>query len=322
VAFRAALVALAGASALLAGGPPRVIPWIDQRPALASAHPPLAPACRAASLVAHLFLQGATGSLVGGVDLTNRSRRRCALLGRPRASFLGPAALATKRSVVAAPVPRAPPDVLADPPGSLRALAPGKTAAASLVWSNWCGPGSTPAGGPGTPPRALALDLASGARVVVPLARAPRCDDPHSASRLAVGPFVPAWRALPPSSKLPLRAAVVGARPVLVKPGLRAFHLRRGSVLRFEISLTNVGSRPFRFHGCPVYIEQLLSAPRHAYVLNCRPAGTMAPGSARLFAMQIRVPLQARLGSDGLSWELAPKTYSPPFATAPVLITR
>src|SRR5439155_24468948 len=56
---------LAGAAAAPA------VPWLDQRPVKAVAHPPLAPPCRARDLHAHLFLQGATGPLVGGVDLTN-----------------------------------------------------------------------------------------------------------------------------------------------------------------------------------------------------------------------------------------------------------
>jgi Domain of unknown function (DUF4232) len=314
VVARWSVVALAGScSAVAAAGPPPVVPWIDQRPVEASAHPPLAPPCRAASLAAHLFLQGATGSLVGGVDLTNRARKPCSLLGRPRASFLGQAAQTTKWRVLAAPATPGPADVLADPPGSLRALAPRKTASVSLFWSNWCG----------QPPARLELGLASGTSVVVPLSRAPRCDQPQSPSTLSVGLFVPAWRQLPPSSRLPLRASVVGRRPVLVKPGLRAFRVRRGSLLRFELALTNTGDRPFRFHSCPTYLEQLLpSVPAQAYVLNCRPAGVMAPGRTRLFAMQIPVPARGRLGNNGLSWELAPKTYLAPFASAAVWVVR
>src|SRR5258708_7786901 len=78
-------------------------------------------------------------------------------------------------------------DVLADPPGSLRALAPGKSASVWLWWSNWCGPGSVPTGSPGTPPDGFKLTLASGMGVVVPLTQAPRCDAPQSPSLLSVG---------------------------------------------------------------------------------------------------------------------------------------
>jgi hypothetical protein len=38
--------------------------------------------------------------------------------------------------------------------------------------------------------------------------------------------------------------------------------------------------------------------------------------------MMIRVPQNARLGVTGLSWELAPTTYLPPFIGTRVLVTR
>src|SRR5947209_6608662 len=72
-----------------AAAPPPVIHWIAQRPAVAAARPPLAPLCQAADLRAHLFLQGATGSLVGGVDLLNAGTDPCSLVGWPAVSFDG-----------------------------------------------------------------------------------------------------------------------------------------------------------------------------------------------------------------------------------------
>jgi hypothetical protein len=51
-----------------------VIPWLDEQPPRAPAQPPRAPPCRASDLRAAPFLQGATGSLVGGVTLTNAGR--------------------------------------------------------------------------------------------------------------------------------------------------------------------------------------------------------------------------------------------------------
>jgi hypothetical protein len=162
------------------------IPWIDRQPVKASAHPPLAPPCRAAQLGSRLSLQGATGSLAGGVDLTNDGRRACALLGRPVVSFLG----ATEPVMVKAAAPQTgPDDALLDPPGSLRALAPGKTAFVSLWWSNWCGRGANAGGRAGPPPRAIRLGLPGGTAVVLPLRRASRCDDPHVPSTVQVGLF-------------------------------------------------------------------------------------------------------------------------------------
>lgn len=307
----------------MAAGSPPVIPWLDQHPPKASAHPPLAPPCRAADLRPQLYLQGATGSLVGGVDLRNVGRAPCAVLGWPRVSFTGAAAASTQwqvRKLAASPVPL---DVLADTPGSLRALRPGKTATVSLFWSNWCGPGAQPTGASGTPPDGIALSLASGTTVTVPLTRAPRCDAPQAPSLVSVGPFTPALRRLPESSRLPLRAAIVGRRPVRVKPGLRAFRVHRGELLHYLVALTNTGRSAFRFApaSCPVYIEQLEPAAPQVYVLNCRPAPTIAPRATVLFAMQIRVPDTAPTRVASLTWELAPRTYVAPFATAALSVS-
>jgi uncharacterized protein DUF4232 len=320
------LVTLAAALAahVVWAASPRVVPWVDQRPVKASAYPLLAPPCRGSSLRAQLFLQGATGSLVGGVNLLNAGSAPCSLLGWPAVSFTGAAASKTKVQVKELPRSPAPLDVLADPPGSLRALAPGKSASVSLWWSNWCGPGSVPTGSPGTPPDGLELALAGGTSVVVPLAQAPRCDAPQSPSLLSVGPFAPTERHLPESSRLPLRAVVVGARPVQVKPGLRAFRVYRRELLRYEVAVTNTGRRVFRFAGssCPMYIEQVVPGPQQVYVLNCRPAGTLAPGATVLFAMELRIPANAPLRNSSLTWELAPKTYQAPFAPAAVWVTQ
>jgi len=73
---------------------------------------------------------------------------------------------------------------------------------------------------------------------------------------------------------------------------------------------------------CTVYIEQVVPGPKQLYVLNCRRARTLAPGATVLFAMQLRIPSDARLGNTSLTWELAPKTYQAPFAPAAVWVTR
>jgi hypothetical protein len=215
-------------------------------------------------------------------------------------------------------------DVLADPRGSLRALGRGKTATASLFWSNWCGPGARPTGDHGRIPAAILLRLPGGTTLALALTQAPRCDAPQAPSILAVAPFTPAVRTMPPSSRLPLRAAIAGPRPVTVKAGLRGFRVPRGALLRYQLALTNPSRRSFRFGAsCPVYVEQLVpSVPARAYILNCRPAGAIAAGATALFEVLLPVPAGARLGSNGLSIELAPRTYEPPFATAAVYIIR
>jgi hypothetical protein len=203
-------------------------------------------------------------------------------------------------------------DVLVDPGGSLRALAPGKSAEITLYWSNWCG----------APPSALRLRLRARSSVVVPLAQAPRCDVPQDPSLLAVAPFAPTVRTLPPSSHLSLTAAIVGPRPVLVKPGLHAFRVRRGALLSFRVTLTNDGKTAFRFarSSCPAFVEKLWPAAPQPYVLNCRLVGPIAPYGTVLFEMQIPVPAGARLGNTLLTWQLAPKTYEAPAASAAVCV--
>src|SRR6266542_601106 len=321
--LRLLLIGFGAAAAQAAAVAPPVIPWLDQRPHRASAHPPLAPSCLAGRLRAHLFLQGATGSLVGGVELTNAGRASCSLLGWPQLSFTG-AAASTRwqiKRLARSPQPR---EVIADPPGSLRALAPGKTASVSLFWSNWCEAGNLGGGNLSTPPKGLRIGFASRTSLVVPLAHAPRCDAPQAPSILSVAPFTPAARTLGPSSRLPLRVTIVGPRPVRVKPGLRAFRVRRGELLHYRVALTNTGRTPFRFArtSCPIYIEQMLPAAAQPYVLNCRPITEIAPQRSVLFQMQIPIPASTRLGNNSLTWELAPKTYEAPFAPATLWVVR
>ncbi len=78
-----------------------------------------------------------------------------------------------------------------------------------------------------------------------------------------------------------------------------------------------------RFAGssCPVYIEQIEAGPEQVYVLNCRPADTIAAGATVVFAMQLRI-LATAPTENSLTWELAPKTYQPPFTGAAVSIVR
>jgi hypothetical protein len=312
-----ALVLFLSAGVASAGASP-VVPWLDLRPAKAPANPPLARPCRASDLHAHLFLQGATGSLVGGVELLNAGTRPCSLLGRPTVSFTGAAAAAERWQAKKLAASPAPPDVVADPPGSLRALRPGKSASVVLFWSNWCGPGAVPTGASGATPDAVALGLASGTTIAIPLAHAPRCDAPQDPSIISVGPFTPSMRHLPPSSRLSLRTAIVGKRTVQVKPGLQAFRVHRGERFRYDVAVTNRGANTFRFaaSSCPIYLEQFGPAPAQAYVLNCRPVVSIAPRRTVVFEMQLTIPAAARLGNTSLTWELAPKTYEAPFTPA------
>ena len=285
-----------------------VIPWL---PVIAPAAPlpPVASPCTAAGLHAELSLQGATGSLAGGVVLTNRGASPCSLLGRIEVRFLGgsdPAgvvrsALAPDRPDPGVPLP------------SLRAPRPGQSAFAGLWWSNWCG---HPA------PTRLALRLPYGEELDLPISDGgPRCDAPGSPSSLGVRQLEPRPTQPKPSTRLPLAAAIVEHEHIGPKviPLVRG---RRGGTAVFHVALTNTSRRPFRFGSCPVYVEGTgLDEPPELYVLRCRPAGTIQPDASVVFEMRIRIPRGARLGQHPLTWELGPATYLPPFAGGVLAVT-
>lgn len=286
------------------------IPWIATPPPHAPAHPPLAPACAASQLRARLFLQGATGSLVGGVNLTNRSGKACSLVGRPRISFPGATARWRAKPIARQKLPYA---VLLDPVGSLRALAPGKTATVTIWWSNWCPRGA----GAAVRPVAIRLGLPGGTAVPLTSRVGPRCDQPSAPSLVSVSPFQPAAAQLPPSSRLPLRTTIVGPRPVAVKGSARAFRAHRGSLFSFVVRLTNTSARPFRFGGsCPAYVLDFGTDPERGYLLDCGPAGTLAPRASAAFAMRIAVPARERLGVAAFGFTLEPLSFDAPEAAA------
>jgi len=167
------------------------------------------------------------------------------------------------------------------------------------------------------------LALASGTTVRLPLRRAPRCDSPAAPSRISVKPFRPFLPQLPPTSRLPLRLAIVAQRPIAVNPGVRALRARRGTLLRYRIAVKNTSTAPYRFgKRCAAYVEQLAGSVPRAYVLNCRPAGTIEPGRSLLFEVALPVATATRLGSSELTFQLAPRTFEAPIAQAPVWVAR
>jgi hypothetical protein len=91
--------------------------------------------------------------------------------------------------------------------------------------------------------------------------------------------------------------------------------VRAGGLLRYVVMLTNPSSRPVRFRDCPGYTQGLYTPTaqrRGSYRLNCIPVGSIAPGASAAFAIELRVPRRATIGSAKLSWNL--DTPSGPFA--------
>jgi Protein of unknown function (DUF4232) len=298
-------VAVIGLRAFGAGGGSGEVPWLPTKPQLGAANPSLAPACRAAQLRGKLAIQGIGFGMLGGpLMITNRGSAPCALVGMPRLSFAGATSTWRQR--------RGPQENVYDPltraQSSLRALAPGRSAAAYLRWSNWCGRGSNPVrSDPGQPPRAMVLSAPGGGRVSIGSnllhrqSTTPICDAP-TGSILAASRFTPIVPQGPPSSALPLRAQIVVNRPVAP-----------GGWLSYTVVLTNRSAKPFSFgRACPAYEEGFGFRPQ-AYVLNCRAVGSIAPHRAVRFAMRLRLP--SRVWGKVLTWTLAPHSWNAPSAT-------
>src|SRR6266576_4168315 len=81
-----------------------------------------------------------------------------------------------------------------------------------------------------------------------------------------------------------------------------------GSVLGYTVTLQNTGSQQFAFPtDCPVYLEWASDSTRgvakEPHILNCRLAGTIAPGRSARFAMQIPVPSGTQPGPYELRWQ-------------------
>src|SRR5207248_9048055 len=120
----------------------------------------------------------------------------------------------------------------------------------------------------------------------------------------------------PPSPRLSLRVAI---RPPAT--GATPLRAQRRALLRYRIAVTNAGSRPYHFGPvCPLYIEQLGGVPARAYILNCHAAGDIAKRHSLLFAIALPVPAVVHLGSNELTFELAPRTINAPVAQAPVWV--
>jgi hypothetical protein len=155
-------------------------------PSPTQAVPPGTSACTTAQVLIQHSWAGATGSLAGGVEVTNLGSSACALTGPPHVELRadgGPLAvtITTYRSVNADQPSEAPPVL----------LGPGAQAQAPMVWSNWCG-------GPLTK-IVVIVRLPDGSGPVLASyvgpggqdGETPRCDAPGAGSSLDVFPFQP-----------------------------------------------------------------------------------------------------------------------------------
>jgi hypothetical protein len=131
--------------------------------------------CSASQLRPRLYLQGATGKLLGGVSFRVASGS-CSLVDRPGVSMTG-----TSVSMRAHPMPAL------NGGGGARAVHRGDQVVVDLSWSNWCAAHGYK---PPPPPTAfvVTLPLGGGSFDLRPPGT-PRCDAPGHRSELGVGPF-------------------------------------------------------------------------------------------------------------------------------------
>jgi hypothetical protein len=185
----AAVIIVAGASAGLASlGALRndTGPAVSPPATHASTPPPTTDACSATDLRATTALQGAAGSLVGAIHVTNTVSTSCTLTGRPTVtirSSTGQPLAVTVRDVE----PQWQADKTARPQGwpAVR-LQPGSMAAIRIAWSNACPQLSGPA--------RWTLNLGAGGTLEVSdpdRTPPPPCNGPTEPSTLQVGPFEP-----------------------------------------------------------------------------------------------------------------------------------
>ncbi len=292
-----------------------VIPWIPATPP-APPVPPLAPACRTSQLHVSgagrsrgLFVNGAGGQLVGSVTLRNEGAP-CSLSGRLQLRFVGgpSAAVPQHQSALASSAPT--PDQLL-PPFSTRALPHGAAVSTTFWWRNWCAPGNAGGGKLSAPPTAAEVRIPTGSTVRFKVATAPRCDQPGGASTVSVGPLQPVAPQPKAATHLPVTLAL----------DQEQYRAAAGSVLHFQVTMTNAGKRVLAFHGCPLYFEGLAPTSSHEiHILNCKPMGALSPGAHAVFAMEERIP-QLRPGSYGLQWQVGLGTYLPPSVGAGLTVT-
>ena len=285
-----------------------LIPWIDATPPPAPGKPtprPVPPgtrSCAAADLTATASWEGATGSMAGGIGVTNVSSTACVIDGPPKLVVIlaGTTTMQTAYVAVDAAGPAG-----TTPPGP-GLLEPGDRGDWWLFWTNWCGNPLVPTDvlvtlpdGSG-PLHAVPDTTISGA--AVGLSR-PRCDAPESPSSLTAMAFE--YRAPEPAIVEPQPAAATITAPATATIG---------QDVTFTVTLTNRGDKPAIFDPCPTYSEDLLvggvrlkpPADRE-YALNCAAlGGPMAPGATVTFEMRYPIPDSIAPGPAELLWSMDP----------------
>ena len=136
------------------------------------------PLCQPADLQTSSNSTGATGALMLGITLTNKSKNPCALTNPPKVTLLNDSQEPLDVQVSDAPGDQTPPAT------SQMELAPGESAIVSLVWRNACQPLPNDS-------LTMRLELSAGQNldVISKLLSEPRCDNKTEPSTLMIAPY-------------------------------------------------------------------------------------------------------------------------------------
>ncbi len=153
--------------------PPTALPLNFPSPA-----PGTTPLCQPADLDVSSNSTGATGALVLGITLTNKSKNPCALSNPPQAALLNVSGQPLDVQASSAP------DDQASPASSQMEIAPSESAIVSLIWHNYCQP---------LPNDSLTIRLAlskgQDLDIVTSVLSEPRCDAKTEPSTLTFAPY-------------------------------------------------------------------------------------------------------------------------------------
>jgi hypothetical protein len=148
---------------------------------------PSSPACAATDLDARAALEGAAGSVLGSVEVTNRSAETCTLEGRPTLTLFSAAGHELQTEVVDAPAQWQADGASAPDGWPVVTLDPGSAAALRVRWTNPCPQLSAPA--------LWRVDLGNGMGTVdvfgADTTYPPPCLGPTEPSTFELGPFEP-----------------------------------------------------------------------------------------------------------------------------------
>jgi Protein of unknown function (DUF4232) len=185
----AAGLIVAGASAGLAGlGALRGPTHIPESPGVQTSAPPASNTpCIAADLRATATLEGAAGSVLGSIDLTNTGANMCTLEGRPTLTLFSSPDHDVPLRVVDVP-PQWQADAASPPDGwPVVSLRPGSAASIRVRWTNPCPQLTDPA--------LWSVDLGNGGGTLEVVGTdaisPPPCNGTATPSTLEVGPFEP-----------------------------------------------------------------------------------------------------------------------------------